>query len=143
MAGNVLVFVEQQSGRIHQASLQMFTLGQLLINETGGELHAVIVGEDLDAAANTIRQYGPTTIHLVDHPELRYHRALPYTRAVCSAVAEAQAEIVLMVSTCLSRDLAPRITARLGASLATDCCDVRWEDSQLRVRRPMYCAKCI
>jgi electron transfer flavoprotein alpha subunit len=35
------------------------------------------------------------------------------------------------------------VAARLGAALATDCTDITPHDGELRVKRPMYCAKCI
>jgi electron transfer flavoprotein alpha subunit len=68
---------------------------------------------------------------------------MPYTRALCAAIDQARAKVVLLATTSMSRDLAPRVAARLGAALATDCTDITRHDSELHVKRPMYCAKCI
>ncbi|MHC4413694.1 MAG: electron transfer flavoprotein subunit alpha/FixB family protein [Planctomycetota bacterium] len=143
MAGNVLVFVEQRSGRIHPASLQMFTLARRLASGSGGRVHAVVVGEDIGPLADVVARYGAQYIHLADDPALRLYLALPYTRAVCAAVEKVEPEIVLMATTAMTRDLAPRVAARIRGALATDCIDVAWADGGLHVQRPMYCAKCI
>jgi electron transfer flavoprotein alpha subunit len=143
MADDVLVFVEQRSGRIHPASLQMFTVARQLAGETGGAVHAVIVGEDLAATAEVAARHGAQRVYLADDPELGLYRAMPYARALCAAIEQAAPAIVLMATTFMSRDLAPRVAARIRGALATDCMEVAWTDGQLRATRPMYCAKCV
>ena len=143
MPGNVLVFVEQRMGQIHRPSLQMFTLARQLTEQTGGQIHAVVLGEGISQVAENIGQYGPSTTHVADNPEFHFYRVMPYVRALCTAITEAHAGIVLMATSSLSRDLAPRIAARMHAALATDCLDVVWDSGEVRIKRPMYCAKCI
>ena len=143
MTGNILVFVEQRSGRIHPASLQMFTLARQLAAEGGGQIHAVLIGQNIGTAADVAARLGAGCVHLADDPELRLYRAMPYTRALCAAVEQAQARIVLLATTSLSRDLAPRVAVCIKAALATDCIDVAWANGKLHAKRPMYCAKCI
>jgi electron transfer flavoprotein alpha subunit len=43
----------------------------------------------------------------------------------------------------MTRDLAPRVAARSRAALATDCLEAQRVDGTLRVKRPLYCAKCV
>ncbi len=143
MTGNLLVFVEQRSGRIHPASLQLFTLARQLAAKGDGQIHAVLVGQNIGTAADVVARLGARCVHLADDPELRLYRAMPYARALCAAVQQAQAGIVLLATTSLSRDLAPRVAVCIKAALATDCIDVAWANGRLQVKRPMYCAKCI
>ncbi|MEE8458746.1 MAG: electron transfer flavoprotein subunit alpha/FixB family protein [Phycisphaerales bacterium] len=143
MAGVILIYVQQRSGRSHPASLQLFTLARQLADQDDSEIHAVVVGHDVAAVAEAVTSLGATQVHVADDPELRMYRVMPYTRALCGAIEQARATVVLLATTSMSRDLAPRVAARLGAALATDCIDVTRHDGVLRVKRPMYCAKCI
>ncbi len=143
MADNILIFVEQRAGQINRASLQMFTLARQLCDQTGGQIHAVTIGDNISELTETISQYGPSTIHIADCSDLGFYRAMPYTIAICKSIKESDASIVLMATTSMSRDLAPRIAARTKAALATDCIEVSLNNSDLHIKRPMYCAKCV
>lgn len=143
MARNILIFVEQRSGRIHPASRQLFSPARDLAAGTGGTVQAVILGDDIQELAGEIDALGASEIFLADHPELHHYRARPYNHALCQAMSVAEADILLCATTSLSRDLAPRFAARMKAAIATDCLDVSWVEDDLQVTRPMYCAKCI
>jgi electron transfer flavoprotein alpha subunit len=43
----------------------------------------------------------------------------------------------------MSRDLAPRVAARIKAALATDCLEVERAGGAVKVKRPMYAGKCV
>ena len=141
MAGGVLVFVEQRDGKVHPASLQMFTAARALAE--GGAVHAVAIGQDVGAAGEAAAKHGAAQVYVADDAELGPYRALPYARALCAAIEQDQPALVLMATTSLSRDLAPRVAARLKAALATDCLEVARADGAVRVQRPMYAAKCV
>ncbi|MCP3902234.1 MAG: electron transfer flavoprotein subunit alpha/FixB family protein [Planctomycetes bacterium] len=143
MAVNALVYVELRNGTVSPASLRMFTAARLITAETGGSVHAAIIGHEVTDLAREAADAGADHVHVADRPALEHYRALPYARAVEAAVAASDAGVVLFATSCLSRDLAPRLAARLDAALATDCLGVAWESGELRVRRPMYCAKCV
>ena len=139
MAGGVLVFVEQRCGRIHPASLQLFAAAGRLAGE---EISAVIVGDGLGGLVETAASYGATRVYLVDDPRLARYRAQPYARALGSVIEKAQPQVVLLATTFLGRDVAPRLAVRAGAGLATDCVDLWPAEGALHVRRTMYCGKC-
>ena len=138
-----MVFVEQREGKIHPASLQMFTAARELVSSGDGAIRAAIVGDGIEPAAEIAARHGANLVYLVDDPELRLYAAGPYTRAVCTAIEKDQPDIVLMATTSMTRDLAPRVAARVKGALATDCIEVERADEGLRIKRPMYCAKCV
>ncbi|MHC4769379.1 MAG: electron transfer flavoprotein subunit alpha/FixB family protein [Planctomycetota bacterium] len=143
MPGSVLVFVEQREGKVHPASLQMFTAARELAPSGDGAIHAVIAGDGIGPAAEIAARHGADLVYLVDDPELRLYAAAPYTRAVCAAIERDEPDMVLMATTSMTRDLAPRVAARVKGALATDCIEVERAQGGLRIKRPMYCAKCI
>lgn len=65
------------------------------------------------------------------------------TRALADVVERCGASHVLMVRSPMSQNVAPRLAARLGAGLASECSAVDVADTgTITVQRPMYCAKC-
>ena len=146
MNGSVLIFIEQRSGRVHPASLQLFGVARKLAGEAGAEpgggIIAVTLGHEVSALGETLARYGAERVLLVDDPALAQYRAQPYTAALCTVIEKTKPRVVLMATTSLGRDLAPRVAVRTGAALATDCVDLEYEDGALHVRRTMYCGKC-
>ena len=137
---NVLVFVEQRDGRVNPASLQAFAAARK-IDSNGAA--AVVVGHDLGAVAEAVKSAGASRVWLVDHPALSRYRARPYAQALRSAIDRIKPKTVLLATTFMGRDLAPRVAVRTGAVLATDCVDLwRLDSGGLGVRRPMFCGKC-
>src|SRR5207245_3960477 len=51
--------------------------------------------------------------------------------------------VVLVGSTAQGRDLAPRVAARLGAGIVTDCATLDWREAALMATRPLYTRKAI
>ena len=144
MAGAVLVFVEQRDGRVHAASLQLFAAAQKLVAAGAASgIAAVVVGHELGPVAESLGGYGAQRVWVMDDPALARYRARPYARALQSAIEHIGPGTVLLATTFLGRDLAPRLAVRTAAALATDCVDLEPADgSGLRVCKTFFCGKC-
>ncbi len=141
MGDAVLVFIEVRDGRIHSGSLQALTPAQELAGSDS--VHAVIIGHQVDAIAKTLCQYGASNVHVIDAPEFEFYRAQTYTAALARAIETVDPRVLLLATTFMGRDLAPRVAVRTGAALATDCTAVEAHDDGLHVKRPMYSGKCV
>lgn len=142
---NILVFVEQRGGRIHPGSVQLFTAARNLCARYGGEIHALVIGSEIaENIAAEVDRYGSKVVHIVDDPAFEYYGARTFCNAIVEAIEAASAGVVLVATTSMSRDLAPRMAARLNAALATDCIEVEvGGEGGITIARPMYCAKCV
>ncbi len=143
MSNSILVFVEQREGTILPASLQLFTLAQQLATEQGGQVCALVVGARIGELASDCAALGPKRLLVADAPPFRYYSPRAYTQAICDAAATVGAQTVLLATTALGRDVGPRVAAKLGGALATDCTSVSSHNGSLRIQRPSYCGKCI
>jgi electron transfer flavoprotein alpha subunit len=110
---------------------------------TDGAVHAVVIGCDIGAVAEKVATFGVDAVHVVDHPDFEFYRVLPYTRAMLSGIDASAASLVLMATTPMSRDVAPRLAARCNAMLATDCLSAELQGEAVVVKRTMYGAKCV
>ena len=141
MGNDILVFIEQREGKILPASLQTLTAAKELASGTGGAPVACLIGSGVGALTATVAQHGATKVYTVDDPGLERCTALGYTRALCAALAAADPKVVLLATTSMSRDLAPRVAIRAQVGLATDCTEMKLDGDKLNVTTPLYCGK--
>lgn len=133
----VLIFVEHRQGAIHRGSAQLVTLARQL---GASSIHAVVVGSA--EAARRVAELGVTRVHLAEGAPESSPEAC--RDAVIAAAAASGATDVLVATTALGREIAPRAAVRLGAALATDCTAVTSEGSGAIVaERPQYASKCV
>ncbi|MBN1221365.1 MAG: electron transfer flavoprotein subunit alpha, partial [Anaerolineae bacterium] len=104
---NVLVFVEQEEGKLVDVSLELLSKGRELADTLGSELWGLLCGHQIDALAETVIHHGADRVLLADHPELALYRTLPYARVAITLIKERQPYIVLVGATHIGRDLAP------------------------------------
>ena len=141
MGNNVLVFVEQRSGKVLPASYQLLALANKLAGSFGGQAEACVVGQNVGGLAPAIASYGAKKLYCVDHAELGTYRSTTYGTALASAIDAAGPKTVLIPTSFMGRDLAARIAARKRAALAIDCTDVSADGGDLVITKPMYAGK--
>lgn len=141
MGNDILVFIEQREGKILPASLQVLTAAQGLASGLGGAPVACLIGSGVDGLAATVAQHGAAKVYTADDPGLEKYTALGYTRALCAVMEAADPKVLLLATTFMSRDLAPRVAIRAKVGLATDCTEVKLDGDKLIVTTPLYCGK--
>ena len=142
MAGIIIVFAEQRDGRIKKVSHEVLAEGKRLAGKLGTTVHAVLLGHGVEALAGELAEYGADEIHLADHPLLAAYSAEGYRRVLADLALALQPSAILLGATALGKDLAPRLAARLGTGLLSDCTGLEM-DAEGRVTgvRPMYGGK--
>ncbi len=133
----VWVFIEQRNGKAADVSFELLSKGHKLAQAMGGALKSVVIGSEVkDLAAETFC-YGADESILVDHPELKQYRTLPYGRVLTELVQQRNPRIVLFGATIVGRDLAPRVASATRSGLTADCTDLQISDvSYLRKKYP-------
>src|SRR5512142_907538 len=122
---NVWIFIEQDSGKIADISLELLAKGQELAQTLGSQVWALLCGYEIEGLANSVIQYGADHVLVVDHPELEVYRTLPYTRVAADLVRARDPYIFLVGASPVGRDLAPRLASTLKAGLTADCTDLQ------------------
>jgi electron transfer flavoprotein alpha subunit len=124
----VWVFIEHHSGRPADVSLELLTKGRKLAEKLRGPLKGVLIGCEVDPVAKEAFRFGADELLVVDHPDLRDYRTLPYSRILCELVEERQPRVILYGATFIGRDLAPRIASNSASGLTADCTDLQIGD---------------
>jgi len=134
----VLVFAEQEDGRLAEVGLELVCRGRELADALGVPLRAVLLGHRIEHLAKELATYGCDDIYLAEHPDLEVYRTLPYARVITSVIRQHRPEIVLYGATPVGRDLAPRIASELRAGLTADCTDLQIGDYRDPIRKQTY-----
>lgn len=137
----ILTFAEQRDGKLRRPSLEAVSEARRLSEPLGGPVTSVLVGSGVEGLAAELGAYGADAVQLFDQPELALYATEPYARALAQAIQEAQPSAVLVPFTAMGKDLAPRVAARLGAGLISDCVALTPREGRLEARRPMYAGK--
>jgi electron transfer flavoprotein alpha subunit len=141
MAG-IWVFPEQRGAELKKVGFEILSMGRKLADKAGEELGALLLGSDVEMLAPDLAKYGADRVYLADSADLKDFLTESYTSVICDAVIANEPSILLFGATTLGKDLAPRVAARLGTSLATDCTELDINDAGLlAIKRPIFAGK--
>jgi electron transfer flavoprotein alpha subunit len=139
--GTILTFAEQRDGKLRRASLEVVSEARRLAGPLGASVTAVVVGTGAEGLAGELGSYGADRVVVFDDAAFATYATETWSRALAQAIAEAKPSVVLLPFTAVGKDLAPRVAARIGAGLASDCVGFEVKGGTLVARRPMYAGK--
>ncbi len=118
---DVWVFAEQTRGKLARVSLELLGKAGSLAQELGQKVCAVLMGHDVSGLAHTLHDHGADIVYLVEDELLKDFRTIAYADVIEELVNQYKPNILLMGATALGRDLAPRVSRRIGTGLTADC----------------------
>ncbi len=139
----IAVYIEVRDGKVKKSSLEVLAEAKRRADELGWKTEAVLVGSGLEALAAEIFPQGAAKVHVLDAPVLTAYSSGGYAHALGGFVAEAKPRAVFFAATAMGKDLAPRLAARVGVGLASDCIRVAAKDGTLVFTRPIYAGKAL
>lgn len=137
----ILVYIEIRDAQIKKASLESLSEARRQAQANGEEVGAVVIGSSLEGKLASLREYGADKIYLMDPSLLQTYSSSGYTEALAQLIQELAPEAVFIAATALGRDLAPRLAARLGVGLASDCIQIAREAGSFMAVRPIFAGK--
>ncbi|MFN2242626.1 MAG: electron transfer flavoprotein subunit alpha/FixB family protein [Anaerolineae bacterium] len=143
MANNVLVIAEQRDGVLKKVAFEMLGAGAELAAGLGGTVEAALLGSGLGDLANTLAQYGATKVYVADDEGLAAYSSEGYTDTLAALIGKTEPAIILLGATAMGKDLAPRLAARLGVGLASDCTALEIDGGRLLATRPIFAGKAL
>ncbi len=139
--GVILTFAEQRDGKLRRASLETVSEARRLAGPLAASVTTVVIGPGSEALAAELTAQGADRVVVFDDPAFGSYATESYARALAQAISEAKPSVVLVPFTAMGKDLAPRVAAKIGGGLASDCVALEVKDGRLVARRPMYAGK--
>jgi electron transfer flavoprotein alpha subunit len=141
MSQGILVFIEHRNGVLNKTSLEAIAAAQSLATQLGQTVSAVIPGGDVAALGQEIAAYDLAKVVTATNAALADYTPDGYTAAMESAVKALDPQIVVMPHTYLVRDYAPKLAARFGKSLISDCIRAQVSDGSITFTRRIFLGK--
>jgi electron transfer flavoprotein alpha subunit len=143
MGNNVLVVAEQRDGILKKVAFEMLGAGAELAAALGGNVEAVLLGAGLGEMPDALAEYGATKVYVADDESLATYSSEGYAATLAAFVGETEPAIILLGATAMGRDFAPRLAARLGVGLASDCVSFEIDAGRLVATRPIFAGKAL
>ena len=141
MSSGILVFIEHKSGTLNKTSLEAIAAGQKLGGETGQSMTAVVLGSGNQSLAQDIAGYDLAKVIYVDHHQLADYTPDAYANATEHVVRAVDPQYVVMSHTYLVRDFAPKLAARFGKGMISDCIRMNVEGGKVTFTRRIFLGK--
>ena len=132
MAG-VWVFVETVDGTPKPVVLELLTKARSL-----GETTAIALGPGASKSADALGKYGAKKVYVHEDPAFREILATPAVDLLARLIEKDQPELVIFGMTYDGRDVASRLSARLGTALIANATDVSARDGSWAIVSPMF-----
>jgi len=135
------VFIEtDEAGKPRNVGLELLNPGRELADKQGGKLVGIVIAENAAEAAEEAGHYGADQVITVEGEEYRQYTTDAYSKALYHLCEKYAPTTVMIGATTLGRDLAPRVSARIGTGLTADCTglDIDEETGNVVWTRPAF-----
>lgn len=141
MSQGIIVFAEQQAGKLNKTTWEAVQAGQQLAAVLGGPLAVVLVGKDLRSLSAEFTDKQIDELLLLEHDLLQHYTPDGYALALKALIRQRQPALVVMSHTYQVRDFAPKLAASLGCGFISDCIGFRHEQGRLVYVRQVFQGK--
>ncbi len=134
MVSEVLVLVEHTGGQVRPVTVELLAAAARIGTPT-----AVVAGPPGTDLAGSLGQAGAVKVYLAESDQAGSLLLTPQLEALSAAVAAADSVAAVLVSSSVDgREIAGRLTVRLGSALVTDAVDVRGADGSVLVTQSVF-----
>ncbi len=136
-----LVYIEVRDGKVKPSSLEVLSEAKRRADEMNMDVAAAILGHNVEDFSSEVFRCGASKVFVLENTLLSHYSPSGFALALKVLIDELKPAAVLFSATAMGKDLAPRLAASLGVSLATDCIRLTVNSGKLEVVRPIYGGK--
>jgi electron transfer flavoprotein alpha subunit len=137
----ILVYTENWDGKFKKLSFELVSYAARIAAEEGSEVTAVSIGDVADEELKKLGSYGARTILSVTSGSTTGLDNQLYTAILAGAAEKTGAKIILLSHNNTGKALAPRLSVRLKAGLASGVTSLPDSIQPLIVRRKVFSGK--
>lgn len=141
MSNGILVFAEHRAGAFNKTSFEAMAAAQVLGKELGQSVTAVVLGSSVNTLASEVAGYDVGKVVYADNEKLAEYTPDGYADAMERVVRALDPQYVILPHTYLVRDFAPKLAARFGKGLISDCIRARVGDGGVTFSRRIFLGK--
>ncbi len=141
MSKDLWVYIEtNRDGSAKPVGLELLNPGKRLAKIQEGDLVAVVIGHNVSSAVEDATRYGADKVIALDDPVYEQYTTDAYANTMVDLLKKYEPTTLLVGATGNGRDMAPRVSCRLGTGLTADCTalDIDPEDGKMAWTRPAF-----
>ncbi len=138
-------FAETRDGSLRKVAFEAVTAARRAADASGGgEVHALLMGAPgIAARAQELGRHGADVVVVVEHAGLARYNPEAFAATAAERLRGGSYRAGFFAASAQGRDLAPRVAAALGVSLASDVTDFELQGDAVVARHPGYTGKVI
>ncbi len=141
---DMFVFAESRGGALRQVALETVAAARQAADAIGGEVHAMVAGTPgIGQVADALGQHGADVVLVVEDAALERYSPEVVAATAAARIKDGGYRVALFAASAEGRDLAPRVAAILGVSMASDVIDFAVDGDAATVKHPAYTGKAI
>ncbi|MCK6626239.1 MAG: electron transfer flavoprotein subunit alpha/FixB family protein [Anaerolineae bacterium] len=137
MSNDIFVWIEQFNSTADSISWETLGAARRVANDLGGQLVAVVLGQNVGDLAQQAIHYGADSVFLGDDATFKQFRLEPYAAVLTKLAQEQQPAAMLLGASNAGLELSAYVAAKLGVGLAADAIDLSVNHGALEVTRPV------
>ena len=141
MSNGILVFIEHKGGVANRSSVEAIAAAQALGSHLQQSVSAVVLGADVSGLAQEIAAYDVATVICATNPKLADYTPDAYADGMQQIVKQVDPSFVFLTHTYQVRDFAPKLAARFGKSLISDCIRAKADGGKIGFTRRIFLGK--
>ncbi|SMO35764.1 electron transfer flavoprotein subunit alpha/FixB family protein [Melghirimyces algeriensis] len=139
MSKKVLVLADVRDGELRNVTLESLAAATKVAE--GGVVTATVFGSNAKDLVEKLSHHGADQVVLVTDPALDQYTTDAYFQAFKQVIEKVEPDVIFTGHTAVGRDVSPRIAARLGLGLISDCTGLELVDGKMVFTRPIYAGK--
>lgn len=135
---SIIVFTENRSGKIKKNTFEAVSYASQIAKQTGDQVIAVSVGDVSDDELAILAKYGANKIVSVADEKYKYEDTQAYAKLIADIFAKENGNIAIFNHSNMGKAIAPRLSVRLKAGLASGVMALPESVSPFVVKRKTY-----
>ena len=141
MSNGILVFIEHKGGVANKSSIEAIAAAQNFGSELQQPVSAVVLGNDVSGLAQEIAAYDVAKVICATNPRLAEYTPDAYADGLEQIVKQVDPNFVFLTHTYQVRDFGPKLAARFGKGMISDCIRARVEGGKIGFTRRIFLGK--
>ena len=142
---NTFAFAESRGGELRKVALEMVAAARQAADSTGGgEVTALLIGAPgIAAKAPALAKFGADKVVVIEHAGLERYSPEVFAASAAAQIKAGGFRAAFFSASAQGKDLAPRVAAILGVSLASDLTEFTVGADALTGKHPTHTGKVI
>jgi len=137
----ILVFIEHKNCVLNRSSLEAVAAAQSVGKDLGLKVQAVVLCDQDCSVAQEVAGYDLEKVIIAKNEKLNIYTPDAYADAWSEVIKATNPQYVVMAHTYQVRDFAPKLAARFGKSLISDCIRAKADGGKIGFTRRIFLGK--